>query len=360
MNKTLTTLDQKKQLLDEHRPLPDELVKNLNDWFRVELTFTSNAIEGNTLSRAETALVVEKGLTVEGKTLREHLEADNHAQAFDWVVQQVSEKSTWKSVEHKKISQHSQPRPHITQDTILKLHQLILQKIDDDHAGRYRTVPVRIAGSRVVLPNPVKVPGLMKQFISWLNQAEGHPVKVSAEAHYRLVSIHPFVDGNGRTARLLMNLILMQAGYPPAIIRPEERRQYINSLEQAQLGGSTEDYYQLVYLAVERSLDIYLESLAKTADEVGSSSISLADSQADSKSSPEKLLKIGQLAELCNETVPTIRYWTKLGLLDVADFTQGGYQLFHPDQVLRVKKIRQLQKEKRLTLEEIKQEIGRG
>lgn len=357
MQKVLAILDQKKQRLESNPSFPDDLLKNLEDWFRVELTYTSNAIEGNTLSRAETALVIEKGLTVEGKTLREHLEAVNHVQAFDWVVQLVSTKTITKPGKRKNPDQHLRRHQQITQDSILKLHQLILQKIDDSHAGRYRSVPVRIAGSRAIMPNPAKVPELMKQFMTWLNQVDDHPVKIAAEAHYRLVSIHPFVDGNGRTARLLMNLILMQAGYPPAIIRPEERRQYINSLEQAQLGGSAKENYQLIYRSVERSLDIYLEFLDKMVEEVGSMRLADVD---DAKPSQQKLLKIGELAELSNETVPTIRYWTQLGLLEVADFTQGGYQLFDQDQALRVEKIRRLQKEKRLTLKEIGEETNPG
>ena len=146
---------------------------------------------------------------------------------------------------------------------ILDIHKIILTKIDDVNAGRYRTVPVRIAGSTVVMPNPIKVPDLMNEFIQWLHSPPriDHPIKISADAHYKLVSIHPFIDGNGRTARLLMNVILMQEGYPPALIRKEERKRYISAIEQYQLGGSSYDYYDIICNAVDRSLDIYLESL---------------------------------------------------------------------------------------------------
>ena len=191
----LKKLTEKKRKLDKYRPLPPELVKNLDDWFRVELTYTSNAIEGNTLNRRETALVVEKGLTVGGKTLVEHLEAANHAKAVDWITQ--------------KVELSDEP---ISEQDLLKIHELILAGIDSQNAGFYRNIPVRISGSTVVLPNPRKVPDLMNEFCAWLcdDKDEGHPVKKAAEAHYRLVSIHPFVDGNGRTARLLMNLILLK------------------------------------------------------------------------------------------------------------------------------------------------------
>ncbi len=324
----LTSLEEKKQRLDTYQPFSVDLAANLREWFKIELTYTSNAIEGNTLSRAETALVVEKGLTVGGKTLQEHLEAVNHAQAFDWVMQRVDAS-----------------KRDITESTILDLHQLILQKIDDTDGGRYRTVPVRIAGSTVVMPNAMKVPELMGKFISWLQKKKAHPLTLAVDAHFKLVSIHPFVDENGRTARLLMNLLLMQAGYPPAIIRKEDRKQYITSIEKAQLGGSLSDYYSLMYQAVDRSLDIYLNALE--------------GKEQEKVLEKKTLLKIGELAKLVNETVPTVRHWTKEGLLHVAEYTQGGYQLYSQDAVTEVAKIRKLQNTKRLTLAEIKKELAK-
>lgn len=246
IDQLLQTLTAKKTKLDTFRPLPPELVKNLEDWFRVELTYTSNAIEGNTLTRQETALVIEKGLTVEGKPLKDHLEATNHAQALDYLKNFV----------------HKQPGK-ISENDILDIHKLVLQKIDQDNAGRYRTVPVRIAGSEVIMPNPLKVPDLMRELTSWLQSATGHPATLAADAHFKLVSIHPFVDGNGRTARLLMNLVLLQTGYPPAIISNLIRRSYIDAIEQAQLGGSLDNYYQIIYQAIDKSLDIYLDACLK-------------------------------------------------------------------------------------------------
>ena len=322
----LTILKEKKQRLDGFRPFSVDLITNLREWFKIELTYTSNAIEGNTLSRAETALVVEKGVTVDGKTLQDHLEAVNHAQAFDWVMQRID------------TTKHD-----VTENTILELHQLILQKIADNQVGRYRTVPVRIAGSTVVLPNAMKVPQLMSQYISWLHHSTENPLTVAVDAHVKLVSIHPFVDGNGRTARLLMNLLLMQAGYPPAIIRKEERKQYIASIEKAQLGGPLTDYYALMYEAIHRSLDIYLEALEGKVQE--------------KMLAKKNVLKIGELAELVGETVPTIRHWTKEGLLDVAEYSPGGYHLYSQSQVAVIKKIRTLQDKDRLTIAEIKKTL---
>lgn len=245
MDEKLTQLTAKKQKLERLRPLPPELVKNLEEWFRVELTFTSNAIEGNTLTRAETALVIEKGITVAGKSLEEHLEAKNHAQALEYIKTLAG-----------------LTRQDLTEDNILRLHSIILQKIEEGNAGRYRTQHARLTGSETVLPNPVRVPEMMKEFVSWLiGKNTNHPVKIAADAHFKLVSIHPFTDGNGRASRLLMNLILMQKGYPPAIIPKEERLAYINALEKGQTAGDLTDFYTLIFEAVDRSLDIYLEAL---------------------------------------------------------------------------------------------------
>lgn len=320
-------LDQKKKLVDKHRPLPAVLVDSLEHWFRIELTYTSNAIEGNTLTRQETAVIVEKGLTIGGKSLVEHLEATNHASALDWVKQVAAKPS------HK-----------ITEQDILTTHGLILKGIDNVNAGHYRSVAVRISGSAVILPNPRKVPELMSEFAAWLAASKNmHPVALASEAHYRLVTIHPFSDGNGRTARLLMNLILWQYGYPPALIRKRDRLAYISSLEKAQLGGSKESYEGIIIKAVDRSLDIYLKALQGDDGQTA-----IPDS---------KLLKIGQLAKTANESISTIRYWTELGLIQPADHTESGYLLYAPETLATIKKIQQF-KAKRHTLEEIKQKLS--
>lgn len=324
----LETLTQKKQTLDKHRPLDPQLLKNLYEWFRIELTYTSNAIEGNTLSRNETALIVEKGITIGGKSLAEHLEATNHASALDWVYEKIKGR-----------------KESISESDILHIHSIILKGIDDQSAGHYRNVPVRISGSRVILPNPKKVPDLMKDFITWLNnEKEFHPVDMAAEAHYKLVTIHPFVDGNGRTARLLMNMILLVNEYPMAIIQKRDRLKYINSLEKAQLGGSKDDYLNLIRLSVNKSLDIYMKT------------ISGSDTAEDEQ---RTLLKIGQLAKEVGETVSTIRYWTSLGLLESAEVTEANYHLYSSECLDRIKKIKSLQA-KRYTLNEIKNILNEG
>ena len=323
-------LSNKKSELDRCRPMPRELVTNLEDWFRVELTYTSNAIEGNTLTRQETALVVEKGLTVRGKSLNEHLEARNHANALEHVKTLIDRPSTT-----------------ITEQDILAIHHLILHAIDDPNAGAYRSFPVRISGSLVVLPNHVKVSRLMAEFVSKIHDdtPKLHPVALATWAHYELVTIHPFADGNGRTARLLMNLILMQNGYPPAIISKRQRDRYIKSLEQAQLGGSRASFDKLIAASVDKSLDIYLKA---ARGEDAPQPINLSN-----------LLKIGELSKLSGQTTPTIRYWTSLGLLDVASKTEKGYTLYARDQLELIEEIIAL-KGQRFTLDEIALKLGKS
>lgn len=326
MDKQILSCENKKNILDSFKPLPKDLVKNLNEWFRVELTYTSNAIEGNTLTRQETAMVVDKGLSVNGKSIQELLEATNHAQAFDFIRLLLEKKGR---------------RQEIVERDLLEIHRLILQHIDDHNAGKYRDVAVRIAGSRVILPNAKKVPELMDDFILWLQGInKDYPVKIAADAHFKLVTIHPFTDGNGRVARLLLDLILMQNGYPPAIIYKEDKRAYIDAIEKGQLTGNLVNYYQVIYKAVEASLDIYLEALQP-------------QESTPKKVSGKKLLKIGELSKLTEETVPTLRYWTNEGLLIVVSHTKGGYQLYSSDMVNRVKEVRKMQKEERLTIAEI-------
>lgn len=172
----LSSLQQKKERLDSYRPFPDRIIENLNAWFDIELTYTSNAIEGNTLTRAETSLVIEKGLTVGGNPLKDHLEATNHQQALTFIKALLKNDA---------IS---------TQD-ILAIHHLILKGIDDTSSGVLRDVPVRIAGSTVIFPNPQKLSHLMQELEDWLKHSQVHPIDKAIQAHYQLVTIHPFVDG---------------------------------------------------------------------------------------------------------------------------------------------------------------------
>ena len=317
----------KKRHLDALRPLDPGLVLNLSAWLRIELTFASNALEGNTLTRQETALVVEEGLSVGGKSLREHLEAVNHAKALDWAVE---------------LSRSKAP---LDEEAVLKMHDLVLRGILDDHAGRYRNVPVRISGSRSVLPSPQKVGALMSELGRFLQAGPQnlHPAEYAAEAHLRLVSIHPFVDGNGRSGRLLMNLALLRHGYPLAVIRLRDRLNYLKALEEVQTGGPRQAYDKLVYDAVDRGLDLWLDAALGKAP---------AGAKTKVKARPGGLWRIGQLAKASAESVATLRHWTKLGLLKAEGQTDTGYTLYAPSALTLAQKIRALQRQ-RLSLAEI-------
>jgi Fic family protein len=237
----LARLAAKQATLAARRPLSASALTRLKAYFDVEWTYHSNAIEGSTLTLRETEVVLHDGLTIGGKTVREHLEALNHKHAIDFV---------------EAIATGAEP---IAERTLRQIHALVLKGIDDDEAGRYRRGQVRISGSDFIPPDPAAVPGLMRDFVAEPTTDLPHlsPVESAALAHFKLVDIHPFTDGNGRTARLLMNLLLLRAGYPPAIVRREDRLTYYAALDDAR-AGNTAPFVALMAEAVERSLDIYL------------------------------------------------------------------------------------------------------
>jgi len=320
----ITRITQKKKQLDQLKPFPVDLIKNLNAWLRIELTYTSNAIEWNTLTRQETNLVVNEWLSVSGKLFIELLEAKNH----DTVLSVILEFAQKLSI--KKISQQH----------ILYIHQQILKGINDINAGVYRSVPVRIIGSQTILPNYLKVPDLMDDLEQRLSTTKEDPLIIAIELHYRLVSIHPFIDGNGRTARLLFDLVLLIAWYPLAFVPVTERARYISSLEQAQTGWPKTTYQEFMLWCIESSLDLYLNTLQNKLQKPKKESIIL--------------LKISELARQSGENISTIRYWTKEGILEVAKTTTSNYALYDPKMIGRVKLIRQLQDNQRLSILEIK------
>lgn len=248
MDDKLKQLTKKKKQLDKLQPLPKELVANLEEWFKVELTYSSNAIEGNTLSRIETAEVIERGTSavISGKSLKDQLEAINHAKALEFINE---------------LAKQRKGHQFITEEDIKAIHKIILTGIQDDWAGRYRATDVMIRGSDTEFPAPNAVPYAMQEFIQWLQgQQETHPVRIASDAHFKFVSIHPFSDGNGRTARLLMNLILSLHGYPMAVIRNEERIEYLATFDNARKENNMQPFYDLVEGAVERSLDAYINA----------------------------------------------------------------------------------------------------
>jgi Fic family protein len=209
-------------------PLPDALRASIEADWEVTQTYNSNAIEGNTLTLAETKAVLLDGVTVSGHPLREHLEAVNHREA-------------WRLM--RRLS--GTPGPLLEAD-LLSLHRIILTGIQTQDAGVYRRDRVRVVGSSLIFPNPLKVPELMGAFVATVNaEAALHPVLSAARAHYRLVAVHPFADGNGRAARLLMNLLLIRSGYPPALLPVTARAAYYAALEVAN-GGDLQPFETLV------------------------------------------------------------------------------------------------------------------
>lgn len=237
-------IDALKAQVDAQRPLGKTAARKLMEYYRVGLTYASNALEGNTLTLAETKIVVEDGLTIGGKPLRDHLEAIGHAAAFDQML---------------KIAQ----RKTIREVDVLDLHEIFYRAIDAEEAGEYRKVKVYITGSEFTPPSPSRVPRLMKEMFRQTKELRKtlHPVALAAWLHLQLVTIHPFVDGNGRTARLLMNLALIQAGYPLAIVPPIRRQEYMWTLQREQMGRVTkpeDSFAWLVAGLVRESLQDYL------------------------------------------------------------------------------------------------------
>lgn len=238
----------KKKALDSLRPLPPPLVKKLQEQMQIEFTYNSNAIEGNTLSLRETQLVIQEGITVRGRSLREHLEARNHPDAINYV---------------ENIAQTGTP---INQDDILRVHALLMRGIDDRNAGKYRTGQVRVAGATFMPSSAQKIPAMISELLQTLDQNpdELRPIEFAAFFHHKFVYIHPFLDGNGRTARLLTNVILTRNGYPFTILLKVDRPRYLRALSEADHGNLI-PFINFVAKSAERSLDIYLLTFEKEA-----------------------------------------------------------------------------------------------
>jgi Fic family protein len=214
----LKKIDSIKSVLDGYRPFPDHVVKQLRDYYRIGMTYSSNAIEGNTLTESETKVIIEDGLTIGGKSLREHYETIGHAQAYDHIYSLLD-------------------RP-ISEEDILFLHKLFFQQIDSENAGRYRQKNILITGTDYLPPDYQKVPELMKKHIENLNSnVKGkHILEWASCLHAEFESIHPFTDGNGRIGRLLLSLLTLKNGYCPVIIPPIRRAEYITAMQKSNKG----------------------------------------------------------------------------------------------------------------------------
>ncbi|WP_289143964.1 Fic family protein [uncultured Bacteroides sp.] len=245
INVMLNEVDVLKEQLSSLRPLPEEALKKIQDAFDIEYTYESNRIEGNTLTLQETALVVNEGVTISGKSMREHLEAINHAEAISYI----------KDIAKQDIE--------ISERTIKEIHALILHGIDRENAGKYRTVPVMISGSTHMPPQPYLIEKLMEDFIHCFKQMEAenvHPVLIAAYLHDELVRIHTFIDGNGRTSRLLMNLYLLRHGYVIITLKGsnDAKVSYYMALEKSHTEHLPEEFQKVVVEAEIAALRKYL------------------------------------------------------------------------------------------------------
>lgn len=229
--------------INQHRPLGRNALRQLKEYYRVGLTYSSNAIEGNSLTESETKVVIEDGITIGGKPLKDHYEAVGHSEAFDILYALVK-------------------KQEITEREILKLHKIFYHRIDPKNAGKYRGEPVIITGAQVDLPSPGEIKTLMNKFESEVPKLrkKHHPVEFAALLHIRIANIHPFIDGNGRAARLIMNLALLQEGYPVTIIPPVLRSDYIEALKESNKGNN-QPFINLISCMVYESQKDYLRLL---------------------------------------------------------------------------------------------------
>jgi len=275
-------LENKLKTLNSYRPLPESAVKKIREQFEIEMTYNSNAIEGNSLTLKETFLVINEGITIRGKPLKDHLEARNHKEALDYLYDLVSKNK----------------RNTFSEVLIRSFNQIVIQDIDKKWAGRYRNSEVVITGSKHKPPSAVEIPGLISDLVGWLkkNKARFHTAELAALIHYKLAAIHPFFDGNGRTARLLMNVILMEKDYPLAIILKNDRKKYYNTLSKADKGDLI-PFVRFIAQAIERSLDIYLRVLTPS-DKIKEKFISLTELSKVTGFSPKYLNLLARTGKL--------------------------------------------------------------
>lgn len=243
METLLAQIDTQKKEIDSYRPFSKHVVQQFRAYFRVGLTYSSNALEGNTLTESETKVVLEDGITIGGRSLREHLEATGHASAYDFMLA-IAEAAI------------------ISEDDILKLHRLFYESIDREVAGAYRSLPVIITGTDYIPPAPELIPGRMNTYFQDLGEMRNrlHPVHFAAHAHAGIANIHPFVDGNGRTARLAMNAALLQTGFVITILPPVLRQKYILACREANKGNA-KPFIELIEQQVFESQKDYLRML---------------------------------------------------------------------------------------------------
>lgn len=265
--KTKNLLKEKLGALNKLRPINKTLLNKIRENFQIEMTYNSNAIEGNTLTKKETFWIISEDLTIKGKSLKEHLEVKNHKEALDFLYEliDINKKNT------------------ISEYLIKQIHSLAVKEADSEIAGIYRNGDVFISGSDYKPPSGFEVPGEMEKLIKWIKKEKNnyHIVELSAILHHKLVAIHPFWDGNGRASRIIMNILIMNAGYPMAIILKNDRRRYYRVLSEAD-NGDYKNLCEFLAQSAIRSLNIYLDVLKP------------------SKKKEDKLLTLAELSKYCN------------------------------------------------------------
>ncbi len=321
-------LTQKKNELEKLPPLEADVAEELRKTVDLELTSVGDCFDGGALTRRETEQLLFKNKVVPQRSLTEHIQALNISKAFE-MVQELAARTG---------------RP-VDDSDVKNIHRVIVRELDDKNGGMFRGFAMTFPTGDQPLPEPARVQRMMDDFGMWLYTVRTlHPVAMAAEAHLRLMSIHPFGKGNGKTARMLMNLILMKNGYPAALFSRREKKEYWQSLESAIYNNDRTDYDKLVCRAVNRALELHLKAAKKQTVNV------------EEEAAPY-FLRIGQLAKETGERVSTIRYWTTMGIIEPAGKTSADYMIYSSDVLDRIKKLKDL-KAQRYTLDEIRKHLG--
>lgn len=304
----LHQISEKKEILDAYQPLPENLAKQYTQWAITEFAYTSNVLNHGTLSQAEISQVVKKKLAVGGKSLEEQTEAVRNAQVIEWIINSANLKIY-----------------DINENFLINLHHF---------------PSVEEGSSKGFLKYSYQVPYVLTEYIEWLHQQSGNNVDIAVRACLKLLESRPFEEETMRTCLLLLNVLLVQSNYPVIFIREEQQLAYRDSVVAALNGGLVEELKGILYDSILFSLNTLVKMVEKK------------DTKTDS------LLKIGELAQLTNETIPTIRHWTKESLIEVAEYSKGGYQLYQQSQADVVIRIRELQRKERMTIKEIKSKLA--
>ncbi|MBR9699816.1 Fic family protein [Candidatus Woesearchaeota archaeon] len=289
-------ITEKKKELDSLRPLEESQISKLIEENDIDYIYNSVSIEGNTLTLNETRFILEKGITIGGKNLREHLDVTNQKEAMTWIREQIKKK--------------------ITEADILILHRITLKGISDYWAGKYKTSQNRILGSKLKTTLPHKVQSEMHNLVQFMQKPKGTIVDIVVFVHHELVRIHPFVDGNGRVARLLVNLVLIKNGYPPIIIKNQDRKRYFDSLEKAHFGNMG-PFRFFMALAVESSLNMYLNALKSTNKK--NEMLSLNDLSKEVEFSQEYLSLLARIGKLSATKINGVWHSTRKDLNEYMD-----------------------------------------